>query len=113
MKSRIQVLTDLLDYSYPLEQMVLSLRQFPWDAETVLVILHRRHIIQLLERYLGKELANGEVEAWANAIEGREDIDYESEHEDILQEIIHILANPVLTESLDINLAEHLIKTLQ
>lgn len=113
MQSRTQLLSNLLSYSHPLEQTVASLRQFSWDAEAGLIILSRNHAIQLLERYLRNDLANSDVEAWANAIEGREDIDYESGYEDSLQEIIHILANPILTEPLDVELAERLLKKLQ
>jgi hypothetical protein len=113
MQSRTQLLANLLRYSHPLEETIANLRQFPWDSEVALIVLSRNHVVELLERYLLGNLANCDVEAWANAIEGREDINYESGHENILQEIIHILANPVLTEPLDHLLAERLIKKLR
>ncbi len=113
MQSRTQLLADLLSYSHPLEQTVERLRQLSWDAEAALIILSRQHTIQLLKRYLLHDLTNSNIETWANAIEGREDIDFESGYEDCLQEIIHILANPVLTEPLNVELAERLLKKLQ
>lgn len=112
MQSRTQLLANLLNYSHPIEHTLTGLRQFSWDAEAALIILSRNHLIQLLERYLRGDFANSDVEVWANAIEGREDIDYESGHEDALQEIIHTLANPILTEPLDNELAGRLLKTL-
>lgn len=113
MQSRTQLLARLLDYTHPLEQTVADLRQFPWDSEAALVVLSRQHIMRLLERYLRGELTESDVEAWANAIEGREDIDYEAGHGDVPQEAVHILANPVLTEPLDRFSAGRLLDALQ
>jgi hypothetical protein len=112
MQSRTHLLTDLLSYSRPLEQTVLSLRQFSWDADIALVTLNRHHIIQILQRYLRHDLVQSDVEAWANAVEGREDVSYEFGYEDVLQEIVHILANPILTSPLNDKLAERLLQKL-
>jgi len=100
MKSRTDLLTSLLSYDAPVEQIAGELKKFPWDAETALVTLTRDNIIRVLERYLREELEASQVEEWANAIEAREDIAFEAGYKEALQEAIYQLANPLLTESL-------------
>lgn len=112
MQARTQLLAYLLDYTQPLAQTIAGLRQFPWDSDSGLIILKREHIIHLLERYLSGELTGRDIEAWANAIEGREDIDYAAGQEDVLQESIYMLANPILTEPLNTTSAQRLLKKL-
>ena len=43
------------------------------------MILKKQQIVNILRRYFNGQLSSLDVENWANAIEGREDIEYESE----------------------------------
>jgi hypothetical protein len=109
---RKEALVALLAYNAPLDQLVCALKQFPWDSEQELVTLKPVHIRAVLLRYLAQEITAQQVEDWANAIEGREDIAFEEAFESILGECIHQLANPLLTKPLTKDLAEELLRLL-
>ena len=96
-KERSQLLQSLLKLDRPLEQILPPLNQLGWDSDEELATLHPQHLISILSRYLNGELSPVEVENWANAIECREDLDWESE---AISALIHELANPLLTRPL-------------
>jgi hypothetical protein len=50
----------------------------------------------MLERFLSGDLTSGDLERWANAIEGREDIGLDADAADALKEVIFELANPLI-----------------
>lgn len=54
------------------------------------------HVIRMLERFLSGELTSGDLERWANAIEGRDDIGLDTDAADALKDVIFELANPTL-----------------
>ncbi|MFD2272957.1 hypothetical protein ACFS07_22395 [Undibacterium arcticum] len=55
------------------------------------------HIASVLNKFLAGELNSPEVESWANAIAGLEDIDVP---EPLMRAAVHELANPTLTPAL-------------
>jgi hypothetical protein len=101
MNDRKEILLQLINYNQPIGQIEATLKQSPWDSEITLVTLTRQHMVDVLSRYLKQELTSEQIEAWANITEGREDIAFEFEYEDSLQEVIYCLANPLLTSPLN------------
>ena len=98
--TRYQLLNALLTFDQPLSDIFDSLNKLSWDSEEVLIKLKKEHIIDLLQRYLQDQLSTTDVENWANAIEGREDIEPEENDQEILDEILFDLANPLLSQPL-------------
>jgi hypothetical protein len=96
--SRQSVLRDLLELSRPLDGIVESLKRFPWDSEVECVALTAGNIASVLQRYRDGELGAETVEAWANAIELRDDIAYDPDA--VVGKVLHELANPLMTERL-------------
>jgi hypothetical protein len=109
---RHELLERLLSAEGDLNHLLAQLQPHGWDAEAPLAILNREHIRDVLSRYEAQELTAKYVEDWANAIEGREDIAFEVLHEDLLGELIHQLANPLLTEPLSHDSARALLEML-
>ena len=91
------LLTDLIECTRDLSEICKELSQFGWDCDKDLIVLKKDHTLSILGRYLSKQLSGSDVEEWANAIEGREDVGFES---GILRNLIHELANPMLTKPL-------------
>ena len=112
MKTHQEALSDLLLCRVPVGETVQAIRQFPWDSEAALTVLTRLHVTSILDRYLRGELSATQLEEWANAIEGREDIDFEPNHENDLQAIIHQLANPLLTKPITPETAQELLDAI-
>ena len=90
---RVRLLRDLVQCIAPTADTAEALSRFPWDVEEPLVVLMPNHCVAVLDRFLRGELSSGQVEQWANALEVREDLDFQSE---IVGEVVHRLANPVL-----------------
>lgn len=111
MKTRLELLNSLIEFKQPLSSILSSLKTFFWDSDEVLVTLEKEHLIHVISQYLNNHFSAVDVENWANAIEGREDIGYATQDEDILNNIIFDLANPILTSPLSPEIArEYLIK---
>ncbi len=112
MQTRNELLNDLIEMRSPISETIEKLRQFGWDSEKELVVLYRKHVVSLLNKYLNSDILAETVEEWANAIEGRDDIAFETSYESILNEAIHELANPALTAALDKVSAKNLLQEL-
>lgn len=113
MKTRRNVLEDLLFLREPLPRIHTSLAQFPWDSHEELVFLNRHHILSVLSRYMDSSVDENVVEAWANLIEGRDDIGFDAPDEEKLKSIIFELANPLLTVPLTRLHAQAIINSLE
>ncbi|EAZ90215.1 hypothetical protein [Crocosphaera chwakensis] len=98
--TRYQLLDALLTFDQPLLDTLDSLNRLSWDSEEVLIKLKKEHILHVLQRYLQGQLSITDVENWANAIEGREDIESEENAQGIIDEILFDLANPLLSQPL-------------
>jgi hypothetical protein len=73
----------------------------------------RLHLVRIAERYLKGDLLANNIELWANLLEGRDDISFESGYEKELSNFVYELANPLLVGSLDGKRATEIIDLLQ
>ena len=71
--------------------------------------LHRADMEHLLSLYGQGAVSASEVEAWANAIEGREDIEVADA---LSKDLLHELANPLLTQPLSVVRVKFLLSRL-
>ncbi|HBA70776.1 MAG TPA: hypothetical protein DER40_06405 [Geobacter sp.] len=107
MMSQKETLEDLVEFRKTPEELQDALKGFPWDSEE-LVQLGRQHVSTVLKRYLAGEISTQEVDDWANLIECRDDIDYED-----VADVLHILANPLITNELTSAVAAQFIEELR
>lgn len=110
--NRITMVRALLEFSMPLEEIIAQLAVMGWDYDGNGVELTRKHLTVILQRYLDGKLSSSDIEAWANCIEGREDIRFEIGLEQKIEDILYELANPLLTQPLDETRAEAILKKL-
>jgi hypothetical protein len=113
MNERKHALEVLLNFEQPLEQIKTALAAFSWDSDTELAFLSIGHASNILNRFVTGRASAIEVESWANAVEGRDDIGFESPNEEILRELVHELANPLLTQPLTRERAIELLKKME
>jgi hypothetical protein len=90
-----------------------ALSKFPWDSNQELVKLRAQDIAHMLEGYLGNHRKAQEIEDWANALEGRDDIGFEPGQATTLEAVLHELANPVLEGALTRKSAERMLAQLR
>ena len=100
--NRKTALENLIQFKLPIEQAISYLAQFEWDSEVELVSLEAAQIQNVLQLFTQGTISALEVEAWANAIECREDIKIETL---LVNEVLHELANPQLTQPLSVDRA--------
>lgn len=98
---RRAALRGLLRGEVPVHEARQRLRQFPWDSEVELESLTRQDVVRMLDRYLRGSVTGAEVEQWADAIEGRDDVGYEADVAERLRQAIFELANPDITHRLE------------
>lgn len=98
---RTTTLIDLVCLRVPVEAAITAVRALPWDSEEDLVLLDRSAASSVLRRYGSGEITADDLEAWANAIEGREDVGFEAGQDERLSRFIFETANPALAQPLD------------
>ena len=77
----------------PLSEIRAQLRDFSWDSEAPLVELTSLQLRRNLARVTQGTLDLRDLVAWAEYIEGRDDIALEKEQEHLLRETIYRLAS--------------------
>jgi hypothetical protein len=111
MNERAKLLEALLDCRTPAEELLRRLATYPWDSE-VLVHARPEHLLSVLRRFQAGSIGAAEVEEWANAIEMRDDIGFEAESEEVVRDVIHVLANPELAGPLTSTVTKDLMDRL-
>lgn len=95
-QERAELVTRLVR-SGPLPPADLQrLHSFGWDSDKTLVVLTTGDARAVLGRYVSGDLSVDDLVEWANQIEAREDIGFETGHEQALDNLIFELANPTL-----------------
>ncbi|WP_439590390.1 hypothetical protein [Hydrogenophaga sp.] len=110
---RLALVDDLLAMNVPLEEAIQRLSEMKWDYEGMGVELTRRHLANVLQRYLRGDIPQTSVELWANRIEGRDDVRIELDFKQEIESLLFELANPLLTQSLDYTRAKQLLVDLR
>ncbi|MGQ5490874.1 hypothetical protein ACUH78_18710 [Thauera sp. ZXT1-4] len=109
---RLALVHELLELTMPLERVIGELASMTWDYEGEGVELTQGHLTSVLQRYLRAEVSEAEVELWANQVEGRDDVQLDASAETLIEEVLHELANPLLTQQLDRTRAMELVSRL-
>ena len=91
MRSRKEILKDLVLLQGSIEVLEKELSQYPWDIEKPLLKISIDDFTYVLKRSLNGEVNFETLTSWANAIECRDDLELVKEK---MQEIIFELANP-------------------
>ena len=91
--TRRQAVSDLIELRRPLEEAITTLQQYPWDSEEELVEFGSSELLHALDSFLIGALSAEQLEAWANAVEGRDDIGFRPS---TLIDLVAELANPML-----------------
>jgi hypothetical protein len=83
--------------SVPVAESIANLAEFPWDCELDLIVLTPEDIGRVFALLGRGAVSTSDVETWANALECREDVGYANL---AIKDLLHVLANPSLTEPL-------------
>jgi hypothetical protein len=109
---RVEVLRSTVALSRTIAELKRAVSSLPWDSPTAQVSLTNADVSSVLQRYLDGAISSSDVEEWANLIEGREDIGFESECAEALAELLNELANPVTMGALTSQRAQTWLRRL-
>jgi hypothetical protein len=96
---RAALLARIIAGESDLGQLTADLRRLPWDSPE-LVVLRAKDVALLLRRYLADEITAAFCSEWAETLECRDDVGFESSHEEELRDLLFLLANPAINEPL-------------
>ncbi|GGG09246.1 MULTISPECIES: hypothetical protein [Cysteiniphilum] len=92
---KFKALQHLINFDLSLDELKALLSQTSWD-ETCGIELKKHHLNKILMLYKEGKIQYATLSEWANLLENREDISYQSNHEKIMEDTIYKLANPDL-----------------
>lgn len=89
-----------------------QLAEMGWDYDDTGVELAKSHLNHALTRYISGAISASDVEQWANFVEGRDDVSIREADKHVIEEVLYELANPLLTQPLDMARAAELVGML-
>lgn len=106
---RLQTLLDLITINKSLILLEKEIQKYNWDIEYPLVKVTHNDFLNVFKKYLHDLISDEEIVLWANLIECRDDIEFESPD---LQEIIFFIANPEINGDVNKDLIRNLSQTI-
>ena len=103
---RKTAVSDLLTLSRDLDSITRDLKGFEWVSDEKLGVLTRKHVADILDRYLSAKLSEKQVTDWANALGGRDDIEFDRSNKRAVEDAIFLLANPEIKSAITHSLAK-------
>ena len=101
MSRRADLLSRLADLRESPDDLMAELRAFPFDwDEAPLLVLSAEHFRGILDRYLSGDLSAAQLQAWAERLEGRDDVGFDPVETDRLVDLQFRLANPGINDVL-------------
>jgi hypothetical protein len=103
--NRRDAVEDLVLLRRPVTEAANRLRSFPWDSDVEYVVLSDGDVRRVLDAFLDGQLEAHAISAWAEAVEGRDDIGIAEPHEHLLKDFIFDAANPEINGTMTIDKA--------
>ncbi|QKX03577.1 hypothetical protein HN014_01160 [Aquimarina sp. TRL1] len=97
MRDRKEILKDIILINGDLSLLEKELSPYSWDVEESLIVLKGIDFVTLFKKSIEDKVTFESLVKWANLIECRDDIDFET---DVLQEYIFEIANPEINGEL-------------
>ncbi len=110
MRNRKDILTDLVFLRSNLFELQNELSEYPWDIGEPSLTINKLDFSNVLKRCIRGEVNFEDIVNWANAIECRDDLDFEVEE---IQEIVFELANPEINGEITKERLQEIIDELE
>jgi hypothetical protein len=92
-RTRTDILNDLVSLAGPVHSFRDELRVFGWDSDE-LVVLTAADALDVLDRFDRGYVEADECAAWAETLEGRDDVGLEAGHEEGLKSLLFEISTP-------------------
>lgn len=107
-KEHRSILLSVIELDRPVADLQSILAALGWDCPEPLVTLTYAHIRSVLLRFQAGKLDVKDLEAWADLLELRDDIEFADER---TKEVVHMLSTPEIHFAIDGRLAEWLLSS--
>lgn len=110
MRNRTEILKDLILLQGNIESLENELSKFSWDSDLPLYTIGNEEFIFVLKRSINDEIGFDTLINWANALECRDDLEFNNE---AIQELIFELANPEINGDITKERLREIVNELQ
>lgn len=93
---RRSLVQRFIAYKEDVRAIATQLERFDWDYGGAPVILDKAALRHILTLYKTGQIHADDVAAWADFLEVRDDVAFPPEDAEMLEDILHALANPLL-----------------
>ncbi len=107
-----RALQELLQFDRPLADLRNAVLAAPYDYDGEPVLLRKEHIAHALNCFVDGIITAGDLEVWAELIEGRPGIDFETSAEDELSEILFQISTPEINGPVSIEKCQRMLEQL-
>ncbi|WP_328615164.1 hypothetical protein OHS18_46885 [Amycolatopsis sp. NBC_00355] len=109
-QDRAEALLDILELRKSVSDAVRELSRFGFDGEEDLVTLTPAHVTGLLRGYLSGAFTESDVEVWAEALAGRDDVGLLKGYENLLKQALFELSTPEINEPIGFEMARRWVE---
>ncbi|TLM80810.1 hypothetical protein [Pseudarthrobacter sp. NamE5] len=92
--ARREAVYDLLQLRCPLNESLARLAAFDWPYSEYLAVVEVRDISHALDEFEAGRIGADELSAWAEEVQGREDVGVDSNGRDFIADAIFQLSTP-------------------
>lgn len=110
--SHEETLRKLVLLTEPVRRLRHRVEAFKWENDDALITLTRDHLRSAINKYLDGEITAADLEEWADLIECRDEIDFETSHAEEIAGAVENLANPSLFGNLNAERCRNLLDDL-
>ena len=94
-KQQTEFLKALVTYKYPIAELE-KMDKVGWDFDDYyLATLHRQDVINILNRFSKGEFTTQQIIDWAELLDGRPSVKFESPYVQAIDNVINFLANTI------------------
>ncbi|WP_328647404.1 hypothetical protein OHS58_05810 [Amycolatopsis sp. NBC_00348] len=109
-QDRAAALLDILELHRSVPDAVRELSRFDFDGEEDLVTLTPAHVTAFLRGYLSGALTENDVEVWAEALAGRDDVGLLEGYGNLLKQVLFELSTPEINEPIGFEMARRWVE---
>ena len=101
MNRRAEILQELVRFDKPTAPLMRELRSLGWDwSGDALLILKKEDLLRIIDRFLTGEVTAAQLQEWAENLEVRDDVTFDEEEKESIDDVFFRLATPEINEPL-------------
>ena len=104
MNRRAEILQDLVRFEKPAAPLMRELGSFGWDWEgEPLLTLKKEDLLRIIDRFLARDITAAQLQEWAENLEVRDDVAFDEEEKELLDDVFFRIATPFINEPLTLD----------